>query len=51
MSSSHHAPPTEWRKKPSLRCGHMREEMGRPQDEVVVVVVVVVVEDPYGQTV
>ena len=38
--ASHHAPPTEWGKKPSLRCGHMLEEAGRPQDEVVVVVVV-----------
>ena len=35
-------PPIEWRKKPSRRCGHVREETDRPQDEVIVVAVAVV---------
>ena len=41
--ASHHAPPTEWGKKPSPRCGHVREETGQLQDAVIVAVVVVVV--------
>ena len=37
------APPTKWGKKPSPRCGYVREETVRPRSEIIVVVVVVVV--------
>ena len=36
-------PPTEWGKKPSPRWSHLRDETGRPENEVIVAVVVVVV--------
>ena len=39
--ASHSAPPIEWGKKPSPRCGYVREETERPGNEIIVVVVVV----------
>jgi len=41
--ASPQTPPTKWGKKPSPRCGHVREETVRPRNEIIVVVVVVVV--------
>ena len=41
--ASHSAPPIEWGKKPSPRCGYVREETERPGNDIIVVVVVVVV--------
>ena len=37
--ASHSAPPIEWGKKPSPRCGYVREETERPGSEIIVVVV------------
>ena len=43
------APPTEWGKKPSPRCGYVREETEWPGSEIIVVVVVyyILLKDNY----